>query len=48
LINTKTSDLSSRKEITYFDEYSKVFAQGMTMIDIKDKMQLWGKISISQ
>jgi hypothetical protein len=40
--------LSSRKEITYFDEYSKVFAQGMTMIDIKDKMQLWGKISISQ
>ncbi|VVM21802.1 hypothetical protein BSPWISOXPB_8883 [uncultured Gammaproteobacteria bacterium] len=48
LINTKTSDLSSRKEITYFDEHSKVFAQGMTMIDIKDKMQLWGKISISQ
>jgi hypothetical protein len=40
--------LSSRKEITYFDEHSKVFAQGMTMIDIKDKMQLWGKISISQ
>lgn len=47
-VNTKTSDLISQREITYFDEHSKVLAEGMTMIETKDKMQLWGKISISQ
>ncbi len=48
LINTKTNDLLSQKEIIYFDERTKVIAEGMRMIVAKHKMQLLGKTSISQ
>jgi LPS export ABC transporter protein LptC len=39
-VNTKTSDLISQREITYFDEHSKVLAEGMTMIETKDKIMI--------
>lgn len=48
LVNTKTNDLMSQKEITYFDKHSKILSEGMTVIAAKNKMQLLGKISISQ
>ncbi|MDC9715039.1 MAG: LPS export ABC transporter periplasmic protein LptC [Gammaproteobacteria bacterium] len=48
LVNTKTNNLTSQEDIIYLDEHATVAAQGMTMQVAEDKMQLIGKISISQ
>ncbi|SMN15428.1 hypothetical protein CRYPD_528 [uncultured Candidatus Thioglobus sp.] len=48
LVNTKTNDLTSQKEIIYLDEHATVVAQGMSMKAVEDKIQLIGEISINQ
>lgn len=48
LVDTKTNDLSTEKEVVYLDESAQVFAQGMTMSPTTDKMHLLGKTTIKQ
>jgi lipopolysaccharide export system protein LptC len=47
-MNSKTKQINSNKDVIYYGENAKIFAQGMRINNADDTMQLEGDVSIEQ
>ena len=47
-MNSKTKQINSNKDVIYYGENAKIFAQGMSINNADDIMQLEGDVSIEQ